>query len=208
MVANQFLGGFTKYEGIVFGALVVGVAAGLPSGLVGLGASARNGWSRSWAGRRAAAGAASGARRTGPGPAPGHAGQGGRVPLRAPGRPAAGWAAPQWPPGWRRVTADTTAGAAPRGRTKLPGGSRLRERWSRRCGPTGAAGGPGRGAAGTAGAPGLRAPPGLPGAPGRRERGNGATAAKGRGPPDSVAAPAWWCGRSAAVSAASGRVKA
>ncbi|HLY83422.1 MAG TPA: branched-chain amino acid ABC transporter ATP-binding protein/permease [Acidimicrobiales bacterium] len=35
LAANQFLGGFTKYEGIVFGGVVIAMAAGMPSGLVG-----------------------------------------------------------------------------------------------------------------------------------------------------------------------------
>jgi branched-chain amino acid transport system permease protein len=48
MASNQFLSSFAKYQGIVFGVLLIIVASGLPAGLMGLAYYAR-GW---WAGVR------------------------------------------------------------------------------------------------------------------------------------------------------------
>jgi branched-chain amino acid transport system permease protein len=46
MAANEFLGSFAKYQGIVFGGLLIIVASGLPMGLMGLMFSGRVWWAR------------------------------------------------------------------------------------------------------------------------------------------------------------------
>jgi branched-chain amino acid transport system permease protein len=46
MAANEFFGSFAKYQGIVFGALLIIVASGLPAGLMGLSFAGRAWWAR------------------------------------------------------------------------------------------------------------------------------------------------------------------
>jgi ABC-type branched-subunit amino acid transport system ATPase component/ABC-type branched-subunit amino acid transport system permease subunit len=50
MASNQFLSSFAKYQGIVFGVLLILVASGLPAGLMGLSYVARGMWAH-WRGK-------------------------------------------------------------------------------------------------------------------------------------------------------------